>query len=860
MVTARSDTHDVVAGLEAGADDYVTKPFVAKELAARIRALLRRSRPDDAGSSVISFGDVEIEPDAGVVRRAGEEVHCTRTEFRLLSELAEHPGKVLSREHLLERVWGYDYFGDGRLVDVHVRTAPDQDRSRPGQPPIHPDRAGHGLQAGGLTGGSGPRHPTGRSPSGPRTGPGAPGCPTGLGLRARVTATFAIGAFVLSTLMAGITYFTARQSYLNERQGADQRQTFANALLVQNALRSPGTEPDQLIGSAGPLPGSLLGPAQPAATGTPRRSRWARAPSPAGCRRSCSSGTPASQIVSVGGAPQLAIGVPLPAVHAAYFEFFSLDELEGTLRTLAFALAAAALVTTVAGAALGRWASGRALRPLGGVTEAAVAVAGGELDTRVEAGDDVDLQELASAFNRMTANLQDRIEREARFTSDVSHELRSPLTTLTATVGILEGHRDELSPGPAARWTSSTATCTASPGWSTTCWRSRGSTPARPSSRSTRSIPASWCAVPVGASAPVGPGRPSVGGGLPRGGRAGRGWPAPPGGQAPVRAGDGQPDGERQPLCRGRGQGDGGAPPARPGPTGDEPRTIRVIVEDRGPGDPRTTNGTTSSSASTGGVGPVSGHRARAPGSGCPWWPSTSASTAGAVHIEDAPGGGSRFIVELPLSSAGTTSGTRRERRRQRPTVGAVAVLVAVGGGDGLRDPRRPRSPTAIAKARRALPPPRPGHPDHDRHHPAPRGRRPEPIYLVAQNQHLFAVSRDVRVPANLTQILGALLEGPTSAEAELGLQSFLTPKTTVTATVTGGIATVDFSTNPVQVVGHRPDPGHRPGRVHRHPVPRGQGRGVPDRRPAHPGARGQRHPGLGPVSRSTYLPQAPLP
>ena len=121
MVTARSDTHDVVAGLEAGADDYVTKPFVAKELAARIRALLRRSRPDDAGDSVLSFGNVEIEPDAGVVRRSGEEVHCTRTEFRLLCELADHPGKVLSREHLLEQVWGYDYFGDGRLVDVHVR-------------------------------------------------------------------------------------------------------------------------------------------------------------------------------------------------------------------------------------------------------------------------------------------------------------------------------------------------------------------------------------------------------------------------------------------------------------------------------------------------------------------------------------------------------------------------------------------------------------------------------------------------------------------------------------------------------------------------------------------------------------------
>ncbi|HXQ75218.1 MAG TPA: response regulator transcription factor [Acidimicrobiales bacterium] len=120
MVTARTDTHDVVAGLEAGADDYVTKPFVAKELAARIRALLRRARSVDE-PSVLTFGDVEVRPDEGTVERGGEEVHCTRTEFRLLCELATNPGKVLSREQLLDRVWGYDYFGDGRLVDVHIR-------------------------------------------------------------------------------------------------------------------------------------------------------------------------------------------------------------------------------------------------------------------------------------------------------------------------------------------------------------------------------------------------------------------------------------------------------------------------------------------------------------------------------------------------------------------------------------------------------------------------------------------------------------------------------------------------------------------------------------------------------------------
>ncbi len=121
MVTARDDTHDVVAGLEAGADDYLTKPFAPKELSARIRALLRRVRHSDPGRPQLRFGDLEVVPDQGVVRRDGEEVHLTKTEFRLLVELASSPGRVHSREHLLEKVWGYDYFGDGRLVDVHVR-------------------------------------------------------------------------------------------------------------------------------------------------------------------------------------------------------------------------------------------------------------------------------------------------------------------------------------------------------------------------------------------------------------------------------------------------------------------------------------------------------------------------------------------------------------------------------------------------------------------------------------------------------------------------------------------------------------------------------------------------------------------
>lgn len=122
VVSARTDSHDVVAGLEAGADDYVSKPLVAKELSARIRALLRRVEPVNShGPRRVLAGDLEICIDEGLVRRAGEPVELTKTEFRLLVELALADSGVCSREQLLERVWEYGYFGDGRIVDVHIR-------------------------------------------------------------------------------------------------------------------------------------------------------------------------------------------------------------------------------------------------------------------------------------------------------------------------------------------------------------------------------------------------------------------------------------------------------------------------------------------------------------------------------------------------------------------------------------------------------------------------------------------------------------------------------------------------------------------------------------------------------------------
>jgi len=135
IVTAQTDTYDLVAGLEAGADDYVTKPVVTKELAARMRALLRRVQLQEVTPPrPAHFADLELRREQGVVLKRGAELPLTKTEFLLLCEFADHAGMVLSRDQLLERVWGYDYLGDSRLVDAHIRRLRVKIEDQPDEP------------------------------------------------------------------------------------------------------------------------------------------------------------------------------------------------------------------------------------------------------------------------------------------------------------------------------------------------------------------------------------------------------------------------------------------------------------------------------------------------------------------------------------------------------------------------------------------------------------------------------------------------------------------------------------------------------------------------------------------------------
>jgi two-component system sensor histidine kinase MtrB len=270
--------------------------------------------------------------------------------------------------------------------------------------------------------------------------------PRALGIQARITISFALGAMLLSAILAGTTFALTRANLLSQRESNAIARVYVNASLVKNGLQGRGLEniQDRLLPSLQLSTGSR--PVLHFAN------RWFSLTAqvgensiPSDLRTMVSSGHAGRIMFSQQGKPTLAVGVPVEAVSAEYFEIVDLDDLQSTLDSLGYSLLGAAGVTTLAGAGLGWWAGRRALRPLADVSQAAEAIAGGRLDTRLEAIDDPHLGVLAVSFNEMATALQDRIERDARFASDVSHELRSPLMTLSAAVDVLETRRDELS-------------------------------------------------------------------------------------------------------------------------------------------------------------------------------------------------------------------------------------------------------------------------------------------------------------------------------------------------------------------------------------------------------------------------------
>ena len=263
-------------------------------------------------------------------------------------------------------------------------------------------------------------------------------------MRTRIFLMFGFGALLLAGFLATAAYSFTRSSVVNQRDHAGIEQTYRNAQVVQDELTvnnaSATTALTRLTG---------LGVTRFAVRFHGIWSASAAQFGPDSIPTTLQSrvnddDVPARLIARVGGQPMLIVGVPLPVGEASYYEFIPLDDASSALNSVLLSLLFAGFITTMAGALLGTLVASRAVRPLGDAAQAAQAIAGGRLDTRLEPTDDPDLRLLANAFNEMASALQTRVERDARFASDVSHELRSPLMTLAASVQVMQARRDDM--------------------------------------------------------------------------------------------------------------------------------------------------------------------------------------------------------------------------------------------------------------------------------------------------------------------------------------------------------------------------------------------------------------------------------
>jgi two-component system, OmpR family, sensor histidine kinase MtrB len=272
------------------------------------------------------------------------------------------------------------------------------------------------------------------------------------GLRPRVTVAFATGAAVLSAALSLTTFALVHHYLLGERQSTAVHEAYVHARVLKRDLTYAGANLGEALSSVIDAQGTTAlayrqGEWYSASVSLGESLETSRPGSlPASLVKMVNDGTPASQRVISQGQPAIVVGIPLASVHADYFEIQSLAELDHTLTLLAVVLFSCSAATTVGGLLVGRWASGRLVRPLHSIADVAAAIAGGALDQRLPPSDDPDLSVLAASFNEMVAALEERIRRDARFASDVSHELRSPLTTVQATVELLEASRASLSP------------------------------------------------------------------------------------------------------------------------------------------------------------------------------------------------------------------------------------------------------------------------------------------------------------------------------------------------------------------------------------------------------------------------------